>query len=340
MSSSGSISTSFTGGIPVAMASSVDSSTMKRKNADGLNGRGQEPSVGEDSDQPEPKRSKVSPKAVASGLGIGLKQIKFPSYVQADCGTERAILMTISSEKAPELRVAAKILCNGGTVNRSTFSEALATELSMLAQLSHPNVGKLAGFEEDPQNGSIWGFLYWESNGNLCEFLATGPWNLPERVSLIKDLLAGLKYLHTREPPICHGNFKSRNVLVNSSSRAVVTDFVSARLLRQSSKVERRHVDGEIMVLKQLGSHTECTDLHQLSISYCGTRLSLVALGDYVRWEAPEVIFGMQPNLPCDLWATGWICCEVSAIVRPLDTPNLRTKSPQPLDYDEQTSIP
>ncbi|KIO17100.1 hypothetical protein M407DRAFT_85297, partial [Tulasnella calospora MUT 4182] len=41
----------------------------------------------------------------------------------------------------------------------------------------------------------------------------------------------GLEYLHSRKPPICHGDLKSLNILVSSSYRAIITDFGSARVL-------------------------------------------------------------------------------------------------------------
>ncbi|KAG8971871.1 hypothetical protein FRC05_010538 [Tulasnella sp. 425] len=109
-----------------------------------------------------------------------------------------------------EIRVAAKKLrCHDTTMDGDTFSKALAYELDLLVDLSHPNIGKLTGFEQDLQNGIVWMFSTWEANGNLSEFLATGQWKIPERLSLVKDIIAGLKYLHTYQPPICHGNFKS-----------------------------------------------------------------------------------------------------------------------------------
>ncbi|KAG9022058.1 hypothetical protein FS837_006780, partial [Tulasnella sp. UAMH 9824] len=47
----------------------------------------------------------------------------------------------------------------------------------------------------------------------------------------IKDAFEGIKYLHTRQPPICHGDLKSFNILVSSDYRAVITDFGSARAI-------------------------------------------------------------------------------------------------------------
>ncbi|KIO23783.1 hypothetical protein M407DRAFT_36031, partial [Tulasnella calospora MUT 4182] len=91
----------------------------------------------------------------------------------------------------------------------------------------------------------------------------------------IQDTANGLEYLHTQEPPICHGDLKSFNILVNSYCRAVITDFGSARI-RQSVASE----SGE----------TRPTTL---------------------RWTAPEVLNDGVQDLPSDMWAMGWICWEI-----------------------------
>ncbi|KAG9021737.1 hypothetical protein FS837_007017, partial [Tulasnella sp. UAMH 9824] len=77
----------------------------------------------------------------------------------------------------------------------------------------------------------------WEKNGNLREFVRSANWELPERVSLISDVAAGLGYLHRRNPPICHGDLKSLNILVNAENRAVITDFGSARAVDPATQV-------------------------------------------------------------------------------------------------------
>ncbi|KIO17409.1 hypothetical protein M407DRAFT_85009, partial [Tulasnella calospora MUT 4182] len=108
-----------------------------------------------------------------------------------------------------------------------------ANELRLLDKSSHPNVVKILGFVEDIKNGIAWLILPWESNGNLREFLRSGEWDIPERISLTQDVASGLDYLHSLDPPICHGDLKSLNILVNSTHRALITDFGSARTLKE-----------------------------------------------------------------------------------------------------------
>lgn len=57
----------------------------------------------------------------------------------------------------------------------------------MLAELCHENIVHLVGFVEDFKHGKAWIIVSWESNGNVREFLASGEWEIPERISLVSD---------------------------------------------------------------------------------------------------------------------------------------------------------
>ncbi|KIO20739.1 hypothetical protein M407DRAFT_50882, partial [Tulasnella calospora MUT 4182] len=144
------------------------------------------------------------------------------------------------------------------------------------SNLSHKNVVKILGFVEDVDSGVVWMVFRWENNGNLREFVRSESWELPERISLINDVAGGLSYLHGRNPPICHGDLKSLNILVNSENRAIITDFGSARAIAASGE----------------------------SITMTGPAWT-------IRWAAPELLKGDLPGLGSDVWAFGWICWEV-----------------------------
>lgn len=57
-----------------------------------------------------------------------------------------------------------------------------------MARLSHPNIVKFVGFVEDMDNGDAWIIIPWEASGNVREFLQSGEWDIPERVSLVSVL--------------------------------------------------------------------------------------------------------------------------------------------------------
>ncbi|KIO17799.1 hypothetical protein M407DRAFT_32520 [Tulasnella calospora MUT 4182] len=91
----------------------------------------------------------------------------------------------------------------------ATLVKVFVNELRLLDKLSHPNIAKIIGFVEDVEKSIAWLVFPWEDNGNLREFLRSGTWEIPERVLLIFDVACGLEYLHSRQPPVCHGDLKS-----------------------------------------------------------------------------------------------------------------------------------
>ncbi|KIO19738.1 hypothetical protein M407DRAFT_49685, partial [Tulasnella calospora MUT 4182] len=82
-------------------------------------------------------------------------------------------------------------------------------EAEFLARLAHQNIVELEGFVEDASESTIWLVFPWSEGGNLRDFIAFHNWEFPEKISLIDDVAQGLAYLHSRDPPICHGDLKS-----------------------------------------------------------------------------------------------------------------------------------
>lgn len=104
-------------------------------------------------------------------------------------------------------------------------------ESEFLVELSHENIVGFEGFVEDAFERETWLVFPWKENGNLRDFLASGEWEIPERLWLLDDVARGVEYIHSQTPPICHGDLKSLNILVTAEYRAVITDFGSARRL-------------------------------------------------------------------------------------------------------------
>ncbi|KAG8952121.1 hypothetical protein FRC04_005121 [Tulasnella sp. 424] len=231
-----------------------------------------------------------------------------PSTIEHDnerpvCGGKAdvtpAILRRIPGETT---RVAVKKLRYSHKTDKERFSKSFVCEVDISARLSHPNIVRLLGFIEDLENGDARMIFAWEENGTVQEFLAKRNCDVPERLSLVKDVTAGLEYLHTLQPPICHGDLKSPNILVNSSCRAVIADFGSARVLR-----DRKQVEPNATVPSRHGLPKSS----RIHISAAGNQLTLTGPTWSFRWAAPEVLFGKDPDLPRDIWALGWVIWEI-----------------------------
>ncbi|KAG8897383.1 hypothetical protein FRC00_004350, partial [Tulasnella sp. 408] len=189
------------------------------------------------------------------------------------------------------------------------FFKSFVNELSLMAPLSHPNIIEFLGFVEDMDKGRAWIILPWQANGNVRDFLRSSVWDIPERVSLIQDTAKGVEYLHTRVPPICHGDLKSLNILVNSSHRAVITDFGSSRIRRSVGSDNQSEMPCQI----PLDDGVIAPGLTAPKVTFNRLTLDFTLTGPMgtLRWSAPEVMAGEVPNLPSDMWAIGWICWEI-----------------------------
>lgn len=86
----------------------------------------------------------------------------------------------------------------------------------------------------------------WVANGTLTSFLKQNSDILTplDRMCLLRDIAAGLDYLHTfsltedgypKPNPIVHGDLTGTNVLVDGDRRAYVADFgLSGTLIKQT----------------------------------------------------------------------------------------------------------
>ncbi|KAG9011342.1 hypothetical protein FRB90_007357 [Tulasnella sp. 427] len=187
---------------------------------------------------------------------------------------------------------------------------AFANELGLLSEISHENIVKLHGFVEDSGEDIAWIVFPWESNGNLREFVQSQNWVIPERLSLIHDVACGIQYLHTQDPPICHGDLKSLNILVNSASHAIIRDFGSARKIDPNPKMKETKC-ATTSALSDPSTRGQSFASPQVQIGECGTFMTLTGPIYTLRWAAPEILQDDGFSLASDIWAFAWICWEI-----------------------------
>ncbi|KAG2042034.1 kinase-like domain-containing protein [Suillus americanus] len=98
-------------------------------------------------------------------------------------------------------------------------------ELEICASLKHPDILPIYGY--------TYGFgpflaivsPSWVENGNLTVYLERegAALALIRRFQMLRDIIAGLKYLHANN--IIHGDFNGPNVLIHGDGTACVADF-------------------------------------------------------------------------------------------------------------------
>ncbi|KIO29806.1 hypothetical protein M407DRAFT_21056 [Tulasnella calospora MUT 4182] len=285
--------------------------TTLGKNASGGNDRDtHESAVSGPSEETISKKPSARQRLDAlSGFRLRSSAIKFSSTGSHSIGGKAKVIQATYKQGywSDGQVVAVKKLHYSQNTNKIKFGNEFIHEVEVMAGLSHENLVQLVGFVEDLKKGEAWIVLSWHPNGNISEFVATRDWEIPERVSLIRDTFEGIKYLHTRQPPICHGDLKSLNILVSSSYRGIITDFGSARAIIESED----DAAGKEHAQQIQENSTKEEACPQIQVGAIGTQLTLTGPAWSLRWAPPEVVSGKPPNLSSDVWAAGWICWEV-----------------------------
>ncbi|KAG9039483.1 hypothetical protein FS837_000982, partial [Tulasnella sp. UAMH 9824] len=239
---------------------------------------------------------------------------------------EKATLVSAQPLSSPESEcsefVAVKKLRLETEIEKIRGLALFANEVSLLNDLSHPSVVRILGFVEDVDNHVAWIVFCWEKNGNLREFIRSENWELPERVSLIDDVARGLSYLHGRSPPICHGDLKSLNILVNSKHLAVITDFGSARSIDSKTEKVVNNARESKTTDSQQQTQAGLNAAGQLTAAMSGEFITITGPAWTFQWAAPELLHGEIPGLGSDVWAFGWICWEAFTGNFPFDGEN------------------
>lgn len=112
------------------------------------------------------------------------------------------------------------------------------SEMEILSQIRQRNIVKLYGFCCHPE----YRFLIYDyiEQGSLHRILQNEElvteFDWQKRTALVQDVAQAIAYLHNEcKPPIIHRDITSNNILLNTSFKAYVSDFGTARLLKPDS---------------------------------------------------------------------------------------------------------
>jgi serine/threonine protein kinase len=152
--------------------------------------------------------------------------------------------------------------------------EKFQQEAHMMLSISHPNCVRLYGICAPPDSALV---MEWMGGGDLLQFLAQRPLpKLQRRLSLFRQMCAGLRSLHSHSPdPIIHADLKPANILLDSEKKiAKIADF-------GLSKIK--------------------------SASYAGS----YAVGTYLYFAPEMMLDGVRSHRPTDIYAMGLIFWEM-----------------------------
>ena len=109
---------------------------------------------------------------------------------------------------------------------QSEYLQKYFTEECLLhSQLRHPNIVQFFGIHY-PQGSRVPMLIMEYLPLSLRYRLETTPHLLPDtKYSILFDVARGLKYLHSRRPPIIHCDLTTNNIFLTSSYKAKICDF-------------------------------------------------------------------------------------------------------------------
>ncbi|KIO31597.1 hypothetical protein M407DRAFT_67786 [Tulasnella calospora MUT 4182] len=108
--------------------------------------------------------------------------------------------------------------------------QRIQREIVIWKAAEHPNILQFYGYcimDEKPLLISPWC-----EKGNLSSYLGEHP-GLTEvqKLNVLRGAARGLAHLHCLEPPICHGDIKPQNIIINDELEAVLCDFGISRVM-------------------------------------------------------------------------------------------------------------
>ncbi|KAK1939045.1 putative serine/threonine-protein kinase pats1 [Phytophthora citrophthora] len=133
------------------------------------------------------------------------------------------------------------------------------------------------------------------SHGSRDQFQSIWTWT-KSQWRLAIDIIEGLVYLHSLNPPLVHGDLKSANVLLRSNLRAKLTDFGLSRYLPSTEG------EGFGSARSRIEEDAEKSEPPQYGTKARGTG----------RWMAPELLAsGAQSSMASDVYAFGIVLSEI-----------------------------
>ena len=118
-----------------------------------------------------------------------------------------------------------------GNAGVEDITQKFVEECQLMSGLRHPHIVQFLGICF-LQNSTLPVLIMEFLLTSLDELLESKP-DIPLYLkrSILRDVACGLVYLHNHSPPIIHRDLSSRNILLNSSMVAKITDLGVARIL-------------------------------------------------------------------------------------------------------------
>ncbi|KIK56132.1 hypothetical protein GYMLUDRAFT_825126 [Collybiopsis luxurians FD-317 M1] len=106
---------------------------------------------------------------------------------------------------------------------RARMRKQFCHEALVWRQLNHPNILPLLGVNTELFFPSFCLVSPWMEHRDIITYLKKNP--VYDLLSVLTDVVAGICYLHSRDPPVIHGDIRGGNILVTDDYRCCLADF-------------------------------------------------------------------------------------------------------------------
>lgn len=212
-------------------------------------------------------------------------------YVLGDTlGKGSYAVVKVAFSKKLKRQVAIKIILKK-KAPQDYISKFLPREISIMKQLSHPNI---IGLHEAIETSSrIYLIMDMADGGDLLEYIKTnGPVSEPEARQFFRQLVEASEYLHNLD--VVHRDLKCENILLDRNKNILLSDFGFAR----TQPIEYD------------------TGKRKLSMTFCGS----------YAYAPPEILRGIAyDGTHSDVWSLGVVLFTTLCAKLPYDDSNLRS---------------
>ena len=125
-----------------------------------------------------------------------------------------------------------------------SFKRSFLRECEQSCRLRHPNIVRFLGIYHPP-GARVPSLVMERLHCSLSRLLEDNPVvPIGIKISIMKDVALGLRYLHTRNPPIIHRDLSSNNVLLSKGMEGKIGDLGTARLVDPESQSKMTKAPG------------------------------------------------------------------------------------------------
>lgn len=203
-----------------------------------------------------------------------------------------------------ETTVVAKVIVPNIAANEKAL---VMREFDIMAKLHHPNIVQFLGYIDDP----LIIVMEYIPNGNLLSNLEK--LKSKERISIMKDILKGLAYIHNRKPAcLIHRDIKLTNILLTNSKVAKITDFGLSKFY-----IENKLSNQNLLSLNEVHDENENSILPIKITDEKDQLLDKLKDNDLTknvgteRYMAPEIKLTTLYNYKVDIYSAGIVLYEL-----------------------------